>query len=78
MAVDITDMLVRPRGLRFICRSVWTGRAAAIGGPPDVEWITFTDACALEDWLRFVGDDPRGEDRSCVGVELCAEASDAR
>lgn len=60
--------------IRFICREVNAGAAANIGGPVEVDHRTFTDAAALEAWLRME-DRPESwqrayVSRSLVGCEL--------
>ena len=39
--------------MRFLCREIDWSRAYNLGGPVDTEYRTFTDAAALEAWLRL-------------------------
>ena len=57
--------------IRFICREVNCGAAVNVGGPVDTTLVTFTDAAALESWLRFEGAKYRDYlSRECIGVEV--------
>ena len=61
-------------GLRFICREVEIGAACHVGGPVGITHRTFTDAAALESWLRFRDLEHHNyTTRECIGVEVIDE-----
>ena len=57
--------------MRYLCREIDWSRAYHIGGPVDTYYQTFTDAAALEAWLRLSDLEHRNYvRRELLGVEL--------